>query len=79
MNDSEVVQIDASLPSSRKLGLGILAAMAGALGVSPQALDNLSGGRISKRWRDDYSCIECEAEIPPGRAGRKCPKCRGLA
>lgn len=24
-------------------------------------------------------CVQCNKKIPPGRAGRRCPECRGLA
>lgn len=28
--------------------------------------------------RVEFMCVECQAEIPPGREGRKCKQCRGL-
>lgn len=45
----------------------VLAAMGGGFGI------NLP----RRKYRGDY-CITCEKDLPPGRYGRECPKCRGL-
>lgn len=53
------------------------------IAVAAAALASISGGfgigspNISrKKYRGDY-CVECKCPLPPGRFGRKCPKCRG--
>lgn len=42
------------------------------------ALGGGFGFHIPKnKYRGDY-CVECKTPLPPGRFGRKCPKCRGV-
>jgi len=47
-----------------------ITAMATLLGLGPWLYD----GFVPKPRRD--ACVKCGAKIPPGKAGRKCKKCR---
>lgn len=34
--------------------------------------------QIFEKPRNDYRCIECGTDIPPGKPNRRCKACRGI-
>lgn len=61
--------------NGRKSGVSILTA-----GLRLRALAPFLFERLGVKDRSDRTrCAQCSAEIPPGRAGRRCLECRQKA